>query len=643
MGKSVLRRLCFCFTVVFFNVCFLCAQSVEIDYKSRIRSTYAASIYFSDGTADQAPDPEEVHANEHVFFTIAVNQRSQRDHFRVSDLDDDLSQIELIQEGRKIPRAGRLQPVDDKEGRFTRVLMSYPKNEVKMYKPFVFVNQMDTTPIIMLDEVFYNNYFHYLNLYEEAIKLKLAGENKAAFIKLISIVNAAVNEPEITHYSFFKDASETMMEALINACIDQNLFVYDSISQAYREQIDNKMLSRIDSVYHSLVEDKHVFNSYFDMDFPGSKSLEIKFIEMIKAIEASHTENHRTFRNHHLVFFESGVYSDFQFTFYIDVIARLLTHIDAYRQLEHLDTLNLNLLNNMQGIKRTMNLTGWLEDFSTKVALINQDIVSHQFVFSQKIVDRLGMMTAYQPQPYYEIIQAFNEKSTNAFEFNRLMKGALTYCSDEELMQNIEMWIISYDFTLKDIDETTINSINKGLKLIQQKNWTAARDAFDIVTRQANNLATPWYYAGIVDMKLNNEFAAQAKFKHALTRYPLYLSVRMYLFSWMYGLEMFDDLLEETIKATELADIFIFRFWKAKTLLALGRFEDAIEQIQQHCHQKNPHDIYSWFLLGDAFLAGNQIVQAKGAYEQTQKLNPFDYTDLYDQKMRILFEVSPEQ
>ncbi len=643
MDKYALIRLFLCLPVLFFNVYFLYAQSVEIDYKSRLRSVYAADIYFSDGVAGQNPDPEEVVASDHVFFTIAVNQRSQRDHFRASDLEDDFVQIDLIQDGRKIPRAGRLQPVDEQEGRFTRVLMSFPKNEVKMYKPFVFVNQMDTTPGILLDEVFYSNYFHYLSLYEEAMKLRLDAEYKAAFITLISIVDASHNEPEVKHYSFFKDASETMIEALINAYMDQNKLVYDSISQAFGEQVDKKTLSEADAAYHSIVEDKKVFKSYFEMNFPGSKPLETKFAEMIRTIEASQTENHLIFKNHHLVFFESGLYSDFRFTFYIDVIARLLTHIDSYQQLDNLDTLNLKLLDNLPGIKRTMNLTGWFDDFSTKVTLINQDIVSHQFVFSQKIMGRLGMMTAYQPQPYYEIIQAFSEKATNIFEFNRLLTGALTYCSDEELLLNIEMWNICYDFTVKDINETTINSINDGIKLIQQKNWTAARDAFNIVTRQASDLATPWYYAGIVDLKQNNEFAAHAKFKHALDRYPLYLSARMFLFNWMYGLEMFDDLLEETIKATELADMFIFRFWKAKTLLAMGRFDDAIAQIQQYCHQKNPHDIDSWFLLGDAFLAGNQIAQARGAYARTQQLNPFDYADLYDQKMRTLHALSTEE
>ncbi len=636
MNRSVLKSLLFCF-ILLLIASNLFAQTEEIIYKQRLGSNYSADISFSDRRGSINPSVADILDDSYVYFVISINDHSQRDHFRYSDLEDFVN-IELKQEGELIKRIGKLEPLDeDGRGRFTRILLTYDKEMIRMYKPFVFTNDLDSTSAIRISEEFFANYAHYKEIYDNAMIFQNEGDYMKAFDKLMLIVEDANVASEIPHFSFFNDASETRIQSVLRSYAEKMQQMYDSISQLYRQSLAQDLMLRADSLESVLKHSMDRFSVYYVLGYPNSYLLEKEFNDMLAGIELQSDENYELFKQHNFAFFGTGQYlNNVQYTFYIDLITRLVSHIDYYRILDGLDTLKMENLNEMPFLRQRLIETGWYDDFNLKVSLINENIVNYGYVFDNDIMRRLSMMTNYQPQPYYEILMAFNSKSGSFSEFHRFLNNALVVCSDEDLVKNVEMWILCYDFSTKEIAPGIIKSINDGVEFVRQERWPEVEQAFSTITMQADNLATPWFYFALSDLNQDNEFAARAKIENALNRYPRYVFPRLLLFRRMYESGFYDELLTEITESVETVDIFLFRYWKARVLLALERPREAIQQIEQYCHELNHFDIMSWFLLGDAYLADNNIAKAQEAYRRTQTLNARDYAEKFERKMRKL-------
>lgn len=627
-------------TIVFFglqqNILF--SQSVDIDYKTRLRNIYSASIFFSDKNGTENIQPEEFLDYDHIYFTITVNPNSQRDHFRTNDIEEDLILIELYQEGKKVHPSAALKPINDVDGRFTHVLMTFPKDKIKLYKPFIFKNELDTTDPIELDEKFYKYYFHYHELYSKGKSFYEEKLFTQAFDTAFPIAENGTSKEEMQHYSFFKQASETLFESIINEYADSLFSVYNQISEEFLSTVELSALHQCDSVRDLLKAGFETFSPYFDLDYPKSKSLKSNYQQIFAKIEKIESDNYEYFKINKLSFFEKGNYEEFKFRFFIDAIARLLTYTEGFQKIDSLNRINIGYLDNMPLIKNTLIRTDWKEDFEIIINLINEDIATEQKVFNTSIMANLESQKNHQHQPYFEIFTAFNAKHTDPSLFNYYLNEVLKYCSYEEMIKHIEIWSLCYRFTVQNISQEIFNRINNGIQLISQRNWPEAAEAFSIISMQASFLAPPWYYAAVIDYEQNDDFSAESKFNLALDRYPEYISPRIYLFDWLHQREMYEELYEEVNKSLGLIDIWLFHYWKAKTLVALGNYPEAIERITNHCHQLNPFDVQSWFLLGDAYFFSDEKNKARQAYQRTQQINPFSYTDIYNDKMQKLFD-----
>ncbi len=616
---------------------FLRAQSVDIDYKTRLRTVYSATIFFSDNNGTENIQPEEFLNDDHIHFTITINQNSQRDHFRTNDLEEDLILIGLYQEGKKIQPSELLQPINDIEGRFTHVLMTFHKDNIELYKPFVFKNELDTTDPIELDETFYKYYFHYYEMYNKGQLLYEEKKFTDAFETVLPIAKNGSTKEELLRYSFFKDASETLIESIINNYSDSLFNYYNKISEKFLATIELSVLHQADSVRDVLAAGFETFEPYFDLNFPNSLALKNNFHNLLAEIQQIESNNYEYFKKHTLSFFEEGSYDEFKFRFFIDAIARLLTYIEGFQRTDSLNPINVGYLDNMPIITNTLTRTDWMEDFKIIINLINQDIVADQIVFNKATMANLESQKNHQHQPYYEIFTAFNAKHTDPSLFNYYLNEVLKSCSYEEMIKHIEIWSLCYRFTVQNISQEILNRINKGLQLISQKNWSEAAEAFNIISMQANYLAPPWYYAAVIDYEQNDDFSAESKFNLALDRFPEYISPRIYLFEWLHQRELYEELHEQVKKSLTLIDIWLFHYWKAKSLLALENYPEAIERIIEYCHRLNPYDVQSWFLLGDAYFLSEETGKARQAYQRTQQINPFGYTEIYNEKMHKLF------
>lgn len=612
------------------------SQSVDITYKSKWRNDYRAKIYFSDINANEEVSPEAFLAYENIYFTIKATVQSERDEFKTNDFENCLDQIVLLQDGNTIHRNSNLKPFTSPDGKMDRVLMSFPRREIKLYRPIAFKNELDTTDVITLKDDYFMYFFKYQKIYEEGYNLSHDNNYIAAFNTLLPVVEDATSNEEIEHYSFYPHLSETIMETIIREHADSLRRTYEQLAEAFHQSLQRNDLLRCDSLKRKAERDFEVFEPYFAMDFPKSKTYQEEYKNMLSVLRQLENQNAEIFKANKMQFFlNTDPLNSYQFMFYLDVIARMVTHIESFRYLEGLETLDLAVLEQMPEKKNTLVRTGWMDDFEIMVGLINSEIRYHNRVFSDSIVNSFYELSDKLHQPYYEIFKAFNVLSRDKEMFSRHLQQALQRCTDLDLIKNIEMWILCCKMTSLGVNEQIIANMNQGIKLIGQKSWIEAGSLFEVITMQASNIAPPWYYAGLINYENGDYYAALAKFNTALEKYPGFVLPRIYLFNSLYDNSDYEELQQKINQSIEVADTWLFRYWKAKTHWAKKEHDEVIREITQQCHALNDHNIETWLLLGDAYFEEGNIEKAKESYGRVHQLDP--HGQRYNQKMQEKF------
>ncbi len=615
------------------------AQQVDIDYTTRFRNVYSVTIFFSGPAGQQEVSADDFRDQENIFFTISVNPNSQRDHFRMSDLTEEFSQIHLVQNGQTISRSTGLQALDLFNERFTKVLMTYSKDDLLLYKPFFFTSPLGRSEEIKLDEVFYLKFADYKEHLNQANSFLQEKRYIDAFEQLLPVALDAKSEEEIRHYSFFEEASETRIEEAIELYIDSIASYFQHSKQIFLQSMDDlSLLNYLDTIADQFADSYAIFSPYLNADYRKSNYLDEKFKNQEVQFQNSISESREIFKNKHFAFFKNRNYEDFKFRLFIDIISKLIVYTDSYTLEVSLQPIDIDVLDYYESEKSLLQRTNWMDDFVILVALLNEEITENQTLFTSDIIQHLNQIRDQQAEPYYEIFLAFNNMSSNPGNFQYYINQAISRSSDETTIKHLERWTFFSRFLSQNIDVSIINNLNKGLSQIEDNQWREATETFEIISMQANHLASPWYYSAIIDVNMGEDFTAEVKFNHAIDRYPDYLSPRLYLFNWLYEKQMYQDIIDQASQVLAQQEVYIIQLWKARALLAQEEYELALEQIIEYAHELNALDVKSWFLLGDIYLAMGNKELARGSYRKTQQIDPFTSSNLYNEKMQAVFD-----
>lgn len=613
------------------------SQSVDIAYKEKGRNIYSATIYFSGENGGDQISPEEFLRYEDVYFTLIPNQQSERGYFKENDLTDDLMHVELWQDGRPIGRSRGLQQILNSDGKIVKVLYVYPKRDVKLYKPFVFRSPLDTTDQIMIKDEYYPYFSKYDQIYRQGMAYSDDRDYVKAFKTLMPVIEDAGRHSEIKYYSFYQHLSETLMETAIRQRGDSLRILFEDCSMEMIRKPVKENLMKIDSVIILMKDGYDLFAKYLEMDFPKTEQLKKDFSYNIEAAEKERENLFDLYKNYRLGFFEKGSYADYKFRFFVDLLARMATHLDTLRILNGQDTLSLAMLENLPGKKKELNEIRGKEEFAVLVNLINEDIRNNGYLLNDSIMKNLQLQVGKERQPYYQIFKAFNARGEDYTLFRSFLSNAMAKCTDLDLVKNMEMWILSSNITAEGLAPETVHDINRGIMLVRQQKWDEAERELDILTKLANHVAPPWYYLGEILYNKGEPYAAEVKFDRALQLYPGYIAPRLFKFDILFENGDYEGLSENVEQALTINDIWLFRFWKARALYTSGEFTAAVNEVNEGCRGINPYDLEQYFLLGDAYLAMKKYKDAEAAYTQAVTIDPWA-TERFNEKMKLLQE-----
>jgi hypothetical protein len=623
--------------LMFISACnLLMAQSTDFYYKDRGKNLYSATLYFSDAAGNETVSPEDFRESETIYFSVKTNPLSEKKYFKDKDIEDYFVPLRLTQNGRTVKNKSYPKPIPNADGDIGTIVLSYAQEDLKLYLPFVFVNALDTTEALTIKDVYYNSFEKYEPLYDEALNTSAERDYISTFNKIATILKDAETNEEILHYSFFSHASEVLPETAIEQYADSINTLFVAANKDFLVDLSEQGLARIDSVYGLMTEGFRIFKPYFEMNFSQSKALGEMYKEMLENADEMRLKNYTRFKNHIISFLEKESYDNYQFRFYVDLLAHMITGLDTLQVLERMDTIDISKLNKFKQKQQELYANTWHNDFRLLVQMLNKEIIETGRAFNDSIMMNLQQQKNRQHQPYFEIFLAFNHLSFNLNLFQSYLKTAIGYCSDMDMINNMEMWILSGNITNENLTPSVVKQINKGITRVNQRSWDEAFALFTNLTRQAANSAASWYYLGRAQFEKGEAFSSENKFERALEIYPAYIAPRIFTFRILDESSRTNDLLVQVEEAIRQNDVWLFRYWKAKTLYELGNYNEAINEVENHCENLNPYNLDQYFLLGDAYKAVKKYADAEKAYRKTYEIDIYAADKTYNERMELL-------
>ena len=621
------------------NATLFAQLNTQINYKVKGGRISSAIIYFSDENGADNVSPEEFVDYPNVFFTIKPADGDVRGYFKVQDILEDLSLITLFQDGSEVTTAGSLKQISNEAGKIDRVVMSFGKRNVFLYKPLEFRSPLDTASAILLTDKYFKYYFEYEPIYIEGLNQSDEMDYLSTYNTLMKIVIDAQTNDEIVNYSFWESASQTIIGNAIEQHVDSLSNTLERLHLAFLGNFTKSSLRKQDSIHNSILAAQKTFEPYMEMDFPNSAKYAALFRDLIEESGSLIAEDYKRFNKHEMQFLENYDFNNYEFSFYIDLLTRMLCNLDTLKLLDGLAPIEISMLDKMPEKKQELINADWLSKFGIIVNVVNGNIRNKGYVLGDSVMGNLQLHVPNQHQPYHEIFIAFNYLNENAPMFKNFLSEAIRKCTDSDLIENLEMWILSYNLTFNGMNPKTVTRINEGIQLIYYGKWAEAENIFNILTRQANTIAPPWFYSGVVKFENGEHFSAESMFSRALERYPMYIAPRVFNFEILFEHENFNGLLTEVNDAIAANDIWLFHFWKARALFALEKYRDAVSEIEDECNSINPWAVQAYFLLGDSYKELRNFDKAEQAYRKTQMIDPYMDSGMFDEKMTALLEL----
>ncbi|MBE0649406.1 MAG: hypothetical protein IH595_01065 [Bacteroidales bacterium] len=613
-------------------------QSTQLVYKTKGKTAYRVNIALSDDMGQEGISPEAFQNNDNLYFVITSVSSSKKEYFRDGDITDYFSKIAIHQNGEKIQQNNAPSSFADEKGKLNRVIISFPKNEIKLYEPFSFVNEFGESPKIKIKETFLTSYGQYHKLFEQAQIQLNSRQFKEAFNTLSRIGNDAKNNLEISSFSFYKKVTEDLSMQAVRGYVDSISAIFSQKQKQFSETKTKPSLDACDSVLKNFNEQANIFKSYLKSTLPGIDKLSSYFDKIDHDMNNGYQSDRQVFKKANMALLENSSYSEYKFYLFVDVLSRMLCQTDSLQIIKGLEPLDIKTLDNIPQKKEELVNTGWMNEFKTLISFLNDNITQKKMIFDASVLSNLKHQEDLEHEPYYDIFNAFNSLDDNPKKFYASLNNALVKCSDSTLLSNMDTWLVSYKITNEGIDSENVTGINKGIAAIKEGLWNDADNIFNILKRQANQNPVPWFYSAVIQYHQNQVFSAQAQFTRALELYPHYLAPRQFIFQILVSQKQYPSLLEQADTAIYSFNIWYFHYMKALALLDLNRPDDAINEVMNDCIPMNKWDMKQYYLLGDAYIQKNDFDKARAAYMKTRDIDPFSGSKLFNDKMKTLIK-----
>jgi len=617
-GGSMKKILVVVFIFVF-CVCALFAQETNLLYKEK--KTFPPSkekiisIHLCDIDGLESLTVEEFQKVDTLYFYY---QPMGTWNFKEKELDDDIAAIHIIQDDKTI-QPQNIIPKYNTRNKIFKVITAFPRNEFVLAMPFSFSNELGNSQPLTLPEKFWPDY----NVYSQCYTLgaELADEKK--YIESFAVLKYFLsNKPEVEGLSFYRLVMQ-LLKNDVKITINTKQSEFNILKLELMRSLSKENLDKLSAILKETATAQDSFLIYFNhVQTNESNTLKDKLFQLVTESGALLQKYTGEFKLQKLSVFENGHYSDNRFAFYIDLLSRMLCYTDSIHTIDSLYQINTNSIDFFPVQRDRLALLEWLDDFLAGINLLNIIIERGHYVLNDSAMINLESQLTTEKQPYYEIIGAFNALGLNDIDgFEQKISDSFIKCTDEQLLELLEIQYLSYLATKNGISSTVIGAINKGLMYEKEGNLVEAEQQYKKASMLASNYAPPQFYLGRIYHQKDEKYTAEIYFDRASTISPSYISPMKYTIDFLIEDENYEQALEQVNIALESNPIWFFYYLKANALFHLERYTEAGDALNQAINL-NGFDFDQYILLGDIYKGQGNLERARDAYENAGKIDP---------------------
>jgi len=635
--KQFIKPLLF-LSIFLFSISTSFGKNTKLIYKSKGKRSYVVFATLSNASGDTLFKAAEFIKSPNIYFLLFLDPLARKNTLKESDISQYLSAIRLKQDQSMEAQTLTPNRIMRNEKEIGSVVIAFSKEKFLLYKEFSLASKMSVSKPIRLPDSLLPSYKKYKQIFEQGKLLVEQNQSITAFHTLFPIWKDAQSNAEITTYGFYNEALSFIKQSAHQKA-DYFEKQYTLLQSSSKNTITRAWLNQCDSVIRLLKGDYALFQPLFKSNIQDAGGLETYFNNINKQLSDLSTSTESNYNKQIMSFLEKGSYSNYKFSLYVDVLCRMLTYTDSLVVISAIPSINPESLHQFPLKEKELSNTGWLSGFLELVKVLNENLKVNHVLFNSQILANLQQQDSLQKQPYVQLFEAFPSLPGDPAAFSASLDKAMQKCTDVDWLQRLELWNISARFQKLNLNVRYLHEINKGLRMINRGKWSEAANTFNIIKRQANLVAMPWYYSGLIKYRQKEMFSAEAQFQHALALYPHYISPRSFIFKILDAQKLYSDILIKSNEAISIYDIWYFHYIKGKALYALNNYNQAIDEINKQCITRNPWDVDQYYLLGDIYLAQKDFKKARDAYAMTQKIAPYSDSKVFDNKMKNLVKI----
>jgi len=614
-----MKKILALFFIFAFCVFALFAQETNLLYKEKRTfppsKEKIISIHLCNKEGLESLNVEEFHKVDTLYFRY---QPMGTWVFKKKDLEDDIAFIHIKQNGNTIHQQNII-PKYNTDNKLFEVIATYPKSELVLAMPFSFSNELGNSQPLTLPEKFWPNYDVFSQCY--TLGAELADEKK--YIESFATLKYFLsNKPEVEGLSFHRLVMQILKKD-VKTTIDTKQPEFNMLKLEFMKSLTKENLNKLDALHAETAAAQDTFLIYFNyVQTSESNTLKEKLSQIVTESGDLLQKYTDEFKLQKLSIFENGHYSDNRFAFYIDLLTRMLCYTDSIHTVDSLHQINSISIDFFPEQRDRLALLEWLDDFLAGINLLNIIIERDHFVLGEDAMLNLENQLMIEKQPYYEIIGAFNALgSKNIDGFAQNISDSFIKCTDEQLLDLLELQYLSYLATNDEISSTVIEAINKGLMCEKEGNLAEAEQQYTKASMLASNYAPPQFYLGRIYHQKDEKYSAKIYFDRALGISPTYISPMKYTIDFLIEDGNYEQALGQANKALESNPIWFFYYLKAEALYHLEKFAEAGEALNRAI-ELNGFNFDQYILLGDINKEQNNIEKAREAYGNAGKIDP---------------------
>ena len=614
-----MKKILVLFFIFVFCVCALFAQETNLLYKEK--KTFPPSkekiisIHLCNIEGLESFNVEEFHKVDTLYFRY---QPMGTWVFKEKDLEDDIAFIHIKQNGNTIHQQNII-PKYNTNNKLFEVIAAYPKSEFVLAMPFSFSNELENSQPLTLPENFWPNYETYSQCY--TLGAELADEKK--YIKSFTVLKYFLsNKPEVEGLSFHRLVMQILKKD-VKTTIDTKQPEFNMLKLELMRSINEENLAQLEDLHAETAAAQDSFLIYFNYSQTSeSNTLKEKFLQIVTESGDLLQKYTDEFKLKKLSIFETGHYTDNRFAFYIDLLSRMLCFTDSIHTIDSLHQIDASIIDFFPEQKDQLALLEWLDDFLAAINLLNIIIERDHYVLGDSAMLNLENQLMTEKQPYYGIISAFNALgSKNVDGFAQNIADSFIKCTDEQLLDLLELQYLSYLATNDEISDTVIEAINKGLMYEKEGNLAEAEQQYTKASMLASNYAPPQFYLGRIYHQKDEKYSAEIYFDRALAISSNYISPMKYTIDFLIEDGNYAQALEQANKALESNPIWFFYYLKANALYHLEKYTEAGDALDKAINL-NGFNFDQYILLGDIYKEQDLLEKAREAYGNAGKIDP---------------------